>query len=279
MPPPGEPAFNAPRVVLVALAAFVAIHLLRSVVSEETDIGLLLRFAFIPARYDAASQYASDMLGGEGAKLWTFVSYAFLHGDWMHLAVNSVWMLAFGSALAWRFGPGRFLLFSALTAAAGAATHLLFHFGEPTPVIGASAAISGHMAAATRFIFEVGGPLSAFRQAGHGAFMAPAEPFMQALRRPQVIVFFVAWFGMNILFGLGAIAIGEGDASIAWEAHIGGFLAGLALFPLFDPVRGEPAPHPFASHPDGAWDDGLRADGDRPHDGGAGPAQRPGRDS
>jgi membrane associated rhomboid family serine protease len=279
VPPSGEPAFNAPRVVLATLAAFVVVHLLRSVISEQRDIELLLRFAFIPARYDAASDYAGDMLGGDAAKVWTFVTYAFLHGDWMHLAVNSVWMLAFGSALAWRFGPGRFLLFSALTAAAGAATHLMFHFGAPTPVIGASAAISGHMAAATRFIFEVGGPLGAFRQIGRGAFMAPAEPFTRALRRPQVIVFFVAWFGMNILFGLGAIAIGEGDAAIAWEAHIGGFLAGLALFPLFDPVRGAWSPHSFASHPDGPWDDGLRADGDRPHDGGVGPAQRPGRDS
>jgi membrane associated rhomboid family serine protease len=265
--------------VIAAIAAFVAIHVARSLIGEDADIALLLRFAFIPARYDAASPYVADLLGGEGAKAWTFVSYAFLHGDWMHLAVNSVWMLAFGSALAWRFGTARFLLFSALTAAAGAATHLALHFGAPSPMIGASAAISGQMAAATRFIFEVGGPLGAFRQTGRGAFAAPAEPFARAIRRPQMVVFLIAWFGMNLLFGLGAVAIGADGAQIAWEAHIGGFLAGLALFPLFDPVR-TPSSRDGGAGRTGdrrSWDDALRGDGERPHDDGTGAPGGPAR--
>jgi membrane associated rhomboid family serine protease len=44
------------------------------------------------------------------------------------------------------------------------------------------------------------------------------------------------WFGVNIVFGVGSIAIGADGASVAWQAHIGGFLAGLMLFSLFDPV-------------------------------------------
>ena len=265
MSPEREPAFNAPRVVIAALAVFILIHVVRSLVNEETDIALLLRFAFIPARYDAASQYADAMLGGDAAKVWTFVTYAFLHGDWTHLLVNSVWMLAFGSALAWRFGTLRFLAFSALTAAAGAATHLALHFGEPIPVIGASAAISGHMAAAMRFIFEIGGPLGAFRRHDSTTFAVPAEPFLQAIRRPQLLIFVGAWFGMNILFGLGAIAIGEEGQSVAWEAHIGGFLAGLALFPLFDPVRKVSRDGSAPTWND--WPDGdLRGGRERPHD-------------
>jgi len=251
-----EPAFNAPRVVVWSVALFVVVHVVRSFISEGADIEVLLRFAFIPARYDPASPYAADMLGGEGAKAWTFLTYALLHGGWLHLLVNSVWMLAFGSALAWRFGTARFLVFSAVTAAAGAATHLAFHFGAPVPVVGASAAISGHMAAAMRFIFEVGGPLSAFRSHGEAAFNAPAEPFRCAIRRPQVIIFLVVWFGANLLFGLGAVALTGAEADIAWEAHIGGFLAGLAMFPLLDPVRGRQA----ASHPDERWDEALRRD-------------------
>jgi membrane associated rhomboid family serine protease len=267
--PAREPAFNVPTAVLATLAVLAAIHLIRWLLPEDLDIEVLLRFAFIPARYDAASPYASDMLGGTGAEIWTFVTYAFLHGDLTHLAVNSIWMLAFGSAVAWRFGTARFLVFSAITAAAGAATHLALHFGDPTPVVGASAAISAHMAAATRFIFGSGGPLGVFRHSGRDAFSIPAEPLSQALRRPQVIAFLGVWFGTNILFGLGAVAlIGEGS-SVAWEAHIGGFLAGLLLFPAFDPA---PRRRASAERLEGG---GLPPPPDRGHDGGTGAAREP----
>ncbi|GLK55838.1 membrane associated rhomboid family serine protease [Methylopila capsulata] len=230
-----ERAFNAPAVVIATIALFGAIHLWRVFLSEDADIAVLLRFAFIPARYDPASPYLPGMLGGEGAKLWTFLTYALLHGDWTHLLVNSVAMLAFGSAVAWRFGPLRFLFFSALCAIGGAAAYLALHLDEPQPVSGASAAISGQMAAAMRFMFEAGGPLGAFRRRGRLAFSAPAVPLAPALRNPQVLIFLLAWFGTNIVFGLGGMAIAGETAAIAWEAHIGGFLTGLVLFPLFDP--------------------------------------------
>jgi membrane associated rhomboid family serine protease len=56
------------------------------------------------------------------------------------------------------------------------------------------------------------------------------------LRNPRVIAFLAVWFGVNIIFGIGSIAIGADGASVAWQAHIGGFFAGLLLFSLFDPV-------------------------------------------
>lgn len=236
LPRDHQPAFNAPRVITVTLAVLAAIHLVRFFLSDDADLAVLLRFAFVPGRYDPSFPYADELLGGEGAKVWTFVTYAFLHGNLTHLVVNGVWLLAFGSALAWRFGAARFLVFSALTAAAGAATHLAFHFGQAAPVVGASAAISGHMAAAMRFMFEAGGPLDVFRRGGREAFLVPAEPLRVTLRRPQAIVFLLAWFGANALFGLGSTSLGLGDAPVAWQAHIGGFIAGLLLFPLFDPA-------------------------------------------
>jgi membrane associated rhomboid family serine protease len=60
---------------------------------------------------------------------------------------------------------------------------------------------------------------------------------MQALRNPQVLVFLGIWFFLNLGFGFGADT-GDlgGSGTVAWQAHIGGFLAGLLLFPLFDPV-------------------------------------------
>jgi membrane associated rhomboid family serine protease len=51
----------------------------------------------------------------------------------------------------------------------------------------------------------------------------------------------VVWFGLNLLFGLGSLSIDGGEQAIAWQAHIGGFLAGLFGFALFDPIKGTPA--------------------------------------
>ncbi len=52
----------------------------------------------------------------------------------------------------------------------------------------------------------------------------------------RVLGFLAVWFGVNIIFGIGSIAIGADGASVAWQAHIGGFFAGLLLFSLFDPI-------------------------------------------
>jgi membrane associated rhomboid family serine protease len=104
------------------------------------------------------------------------------------------------------------------------------------PMIGASAAVSGFMAGAIRFAFQRGGPLAMFRHEEPAAYLVPAAPLSSALRDPRIMVFLLAWFGLNLLFGIGSIGLPGGEQSIAWEAHIGGFLAGLLLFPLFDPV-------------------------------------------
>src|SRR5262249_56221834 len=97
--------------------------------------------------------------GGLAAGLWTFVTYALIHGNWVHLAVNSVWLLPFGTVVARRFGGSRYLLFFAITAAAGAAAHLLTNWSAILPMVGASAAASGFMAAATPFAFHPAAPL------------------------------------------------------------------------------------------------------------------------
>ena len=132
---------------------------------------------------------------------------------------------------------------SIITAAAGAAVHLLTHFGELLPLVGASAAISGAMAAAMRFAFQRGGPLGPlgpFRRDDQAAYRVPATPLSVMLREPRLIVFLIVWFGVNLLFGLGIVSLpGESDMPIAWEAHIGGFLAGLVSFALFDPAQAD----------------------------------------
>jgi membrane associated rhomboid family serine protease len=230
-----EPMFNVPPAALGLTGVLVAVHVIQQLVGREAAVDILLYFAFIPARYSEAAAFAG-LPGGDAAKVWTFVTYALLHADWMHLIVNSVWLLAFGSAVAWRFGTARFLTFFAMTAAAGAATHLLFHLDEPLPLVGASGALSGFMAAAARFVFEAGGPLGAFRQHGAAAYRVPALPLSRALRDPRIVAFLAVWIGLNFLFGVGSLGTELTDNIVAWEAHLGGFVAGLAGFALFDPV-------------------------------------------
>jgi membrane associated rhomboid family serine protease len=232
-----EPIFNVPAAVIAVIVVCVLVHLARTyLLTSDEDIDFLLTFAFIPARYDPTIAVDGALPGGWGADIWTFFTYAFIHGDVMHLGFNIVWLLPFGSAVARRFGSVRFLAFFAVTAAAGAGLHLLFHQGAVMPVIGASAAISGFMAAAIRFAFQRGGPLSLFRGGHDEAYRVPAAPLTTALRDVRIIAFLAAWFGVNILFGLGSLAIPGMEQAVAWEAHIGGFMAGLILFALFDPI-------------------------------------------
>jgi len=235
---PSEPIFNVPAVVSATLAILFAIHALREwVITPEFDNELLWLFAFVPSRYESSMVGLGAYPGGVAADVWTFITYAFLHGSWMHLGLNAVWLLAFGTPVARRFGGARFLAFFAVTAAGGALAHLIVYSGERVPMIGASAAISGFMAAAMRFAFQRGGPLRFIGRADDQAYRVPALPLAAVLRDPRVIIFLAVWFALNLLFGLlGSAALDGSDQPIAWQAHIGGFLAGLLAFPLFDPV-------------------------------------------
>jgi membrane associated rhomboid family serine protease len=234
--PRRERMLNVPAamVVLLAVLALVQLLLMFALTAEQTTEFLLL-FAFIPARYDFSVLSDVAWPGGWAADIWTFVTYALIHANFTHLIFNAVWLLAFGSPVARRFGPLRFTAFMAVTAAAGAAAHLATHFGELLPMVGASAAISGAMAAAARFAFQRGGPLEMWRDRAD-ACRVPAAPLSVSLRDPRVIAFLLVWFGVNILFGVFSMGIPGVEQAIAWQAHIGGFLAGLLAFAAFDPV-------------------------------------------
>lgn len=218
------------------LAIMFGIHFVRALLPVSWDQEILWAFGFVPARYETTLM-AEQIPGGIGARVWSFVSYALLHADLAHIGFNMLWMLPFGSAVARRFGGVRFFLFLAVTSAAGALAHLLTHAHELAPMIGASAAVSGTMAASLRFAFQRGSFLS-FRRSfdADAAARIPALSLSRALRNGRVLAFIGVWFVLNLVTGLGAIAIGTSAQSIAWQAHVGGFLAGLLLFSLFDPV-------------------------------------------
>jgi len=233
-----EPVFNVPGVILALIGSFFLIHIVREELLSDIDRTYFdLMFAFIPARYDSAAVLGDVLPGGFLAEIWTFFTYAFIHGNWTHLIVNCIWLLPFGSAVARRFGTSRFLGFFAVTAAAGALAHLLGHGNEDSAVVGASAAISGTMAGAMRFAFQRGGPLGFWGERDEAAYQVPALPLAGVVREPRVMIFLIVWFGINLLFGMVSLPIGGNDQPVAWEAHIGGFVAGLVLFSLFDPAR------------------------------------------
>jgi membrane associated rhomboid family serine protease len=231
-----NPAVNLPAPVLWLGLVFFAVHALRQLLSAEADRWVLLAFAFIPARY---GPLAHELPGGVAACLWSPLTYAFLHADWVHLGVNLIWMASFGGALARRLKSLRFFALSTVSAMAGAALQYLVSTGEGGIVIGASGAISGMMAATARFAFAPGGPLSGAPAPGEAEadrYRVPDEGLRVVLTRSRALAFILVWFVVNLLFGMNSGLLPGASGPIAWEAHVGGFLAGLLLFPLFDPV-------------------------------------------
>lgn len=222
-----EPIFNVPAAVTAAAALMILIQIVKGLLPDEMGLKFLLALAFIPARYDGA---APELPGGYLTAVTSFVTYMVVHGGWVHLLVNLMWMLAFGSAVARRIGNLRFVAFSVVCGIAGALTHLVFHFGELAPVVGASAAISGQMAAALRFVFSA----SARRGGGQDIVKVPLESLAETLTDRRILLVLAIWVVLNVLFGLGTVSFAGAGGQIAWEAHIGGFLCGLLLFGYFD---------------------------------------------
>jgi membrane associated rhomboid family serine protease len=238
------------------MALLAAVHAWRELVGgldTPDDLRLFLEGAFVPFRYALALGWTTEaeavaqtlardregvsaehaLLGlyltDPGLRPWTLISYAFLHGGWTHLILNSVWMLAFGVVIARMLGSTRFVMFFLATAIAAAVFHFLVHPTSLLPMIGASGAVSGLTGATARLMPALGGFANT---QGHAAYVPSLR---QAFADRRVVGFVALWIGINVLLGLGFIPIGPQDAAIAWEAHLGGFIAGFLLLPLFAP--------------------------------------------
>jgi membrane associated rhomboid family serine protease len=197
-----QPIFNIPFVTKALLIADVAVHAIRLLLPRHLDAALVTTFGFIPARYTLP-----------GAVRWPGlvdpITYQFLHGNLAHLGTNMLALLAFGTGVERRIGGWRMLVFALLCGVASAAFHLVGYPSSQEPVIGASGAISGLFGGVLWFQLRGG--------AGRGA---------------ELWALIALWVVMDVVTGLSGIG-GEG-ASVAWVAHIGGFLAGLLLFEFFD---------------------------------------------
>jgi len=228
--PPREPILTLPGALTAYVALLAAIHL-RVLLPPDLENWTIDVFAFIPKRYDS-TLLDITFPGGAGAKVWTFVTYSLLHANLSHIGFNVLWLLPFGSALARRFGAARFFLFMAVTAVAGALAHLLTHEHAIAPMIGASASVSGTMAAAIRFAFVQGSFLSfrPWRRRRRGE-RAGAVAVARVAQR-TCAGFSASGSASTSSSGLDRLRSAPTVPTIAWQAHIGGFLAGLMLFSL-----------------------------------------------
>jgi membrane associated rhomboid family serine protease len=258
-----EPLLNIPTPIAAMALVFAAFQLASSLLGEQFDLMAWKYLAFVPIRLSLAlapdrlqaiieransDPKARDLVAalhffqiGGGSKPWTLITYALLHGSWTHLGLNCVWLVAFGSPVARRLGAARTFVFSGFAAVVGALAQWGWDPMSAAPVIGASAAVSGLMGAAARFVFSRGGLAFA------GPNQLPLAPLFSSLADPRVLTFIAVWLLTNLVFGVAAVDIGLSDAPVAWIAHIGGFVFGLLALPLFD--RTPLAESPLRSSP------------------------------
>jgi len=223
-----QPIFRIPAVV-VGLILFLALaHVARIALPDALSDHVINRFAFIPARYSHAFLAAHSWInpGNIFDRAVPFVSYMALHNDFTHLAINSLWLLAFGPIVARRYGGLLFLGFFLVCGVAAALMHLAFNWGSLMPVIGASGAISGLMGAGLRLL-----PTQA-------PWAVPGEEGLAPIFSRQIVIFTAIWMAINLAAGLTGFGVGPGELGlIAWQAHVGGYLAGLLLAGPFDRLR------------------------------------------
>lgn len=202
----GEPFLNLPPATTVLVGAIFGIHaLIWLFVDPAQQYRIFEQFGFVPAAFSE-----------DGAPLWRLLlspfSYMFLHGGWMHASVNGFMTLAFGAGVERMIGGKRMILLFVLCGMASVFLHFLFNLHSDDPVVGASGGLSGLFGAALVMMQASG-------QLGSG----------QRGLWPLVVF----WIAVTALFGVTGI---PGGGTIAWQAHIGGFLAGLALIRFFRPA-------------------------------------------
>lgn len=226
----GQPIFNAPTVVVGLVAAMAIVHAGRELLLSENDADWwTIALAFVPGRYGDSG---GELPGAPYAAVTSVVTHMLVHGNFAHIAINSAWLLAVGTPVARRMPAGAFLAFFGLCGVAGAALFWVFNIGLMAPMVGASGAISGLMAAVFRLMYGADGSAGWHLLREHPE-AAPCLSLRATLASRPALTAIGVWVAVNFVFafGLGGLAAPGG---VAWEAHLGGFFAGLLAFGLFD---------------------------------------------
>lgn len=209
---PREPIFNQmPMGVATLIGIIIAAHFAYSVQNPATQAAALATFALSPA------QFAQDISAGNWiSALAMLFGYQFLHGGTLHLVMNLAMLLQAGPIAEAGLrrnqdGTIRFAIFFLLCGVGGGLAFCAFNPGAESVTIGASGAISGIFAG---FLW------------GAIGLARPGQAMLMPVLASAVVFLLI-----NV--GLAALARGFDFLPIAWESHLGGFIAGLILYPLF----------------------------------------------
>jgi membrane associated rhomboid family serine protease len=238
---------NAQYVTIGLIVANVIVFFLTAASGQAAAEAAVVGFGYIPSTiFNIAERPPELIYVPDNA---TYVTYAFLHGDFWHLAGNMLFLWIFGDNIEDALGHVRFFVFYVLCAAAGALLHGLIVPDSEAPLIGASGAIAGIVAAYLMLHPKVKIWILAFGRV--------------PLRIP-------AWIALALWIGFQFVMLAfMGEDEVSWAAHVGGIIAGAALVlvlrrrgvPLFDreivmpravEVDTEPSPREVAS-PSGPW--------------------------
>lgn len=211
---------HAPVASRTILAACCAVFLWQITASTWGQIGTRA-LGFTPAFFFAGG--ADDPLLAWTPFAVPLVTYMFLHSGWLHLLGNMLFLWIFGDDVEDAFGQPGFIVFYLLAGIAAALAQGLPDTGSMVTVVGASGAISG----------VLGAYLVLYPRA-QVSVLVPIFVVVDLVRLPAWVVL-LFWFGVQVLYEVFAPGLGGG---IAFRAHIGGFVAGMALAPLFLKLAG-----------------------------------------
>jgi membrane associated rhomboid family serine protease len=192
---------NLPPMTKYLVILLIGLHVILSlVVSPQQHYWVIEHFGFIPAYYSGGLAFDWPALTG-------LAGFSFLHGSWSHVLINAVMLAAFGAGLERYMGWRKMLLLMIACNIFALVVHVLFNFGSLNPVVGASGALSGLFAAALIMLQAQRGFL------GNGKY--------------KYLPLILLWVGISVAFGFIG---GPGGETVAWAAHVGGFLAGFLFY-------------------------------------------------
>ena len=195
------------RTVPIVTLALIALNVLFFFVELSGGDPFVKQWAFVPSRF----------LANPAADLPTLFTSMFMHGGWLHLGGNMLYLWIFGDNVEDRFGHGLFLVFYILCGLAATFAQLMFSAGSHVPNLGASGAIAG----------VLGSYILLFPQGRVRVLQGRQVVQMPAL---MVIGF---WIVLQLFSGIGSISSAADSGGVAYMAHIGGFFAGLLLTFVF----------------------------------------------
>ncbi len=214
---------SRPWVTYTLILLNVLVFLLE-VASGTAAYDLLMSFAVVPIQALSPAFWLASL----GWPIVTLFTSTFFHGSWTHLIGNMLYLWVFGDNVEDWLGHGRFILFYILCGVLAGVAHIFANPTSTTPTIGASGAVAG----------VLGGYILRYPRARVLTLM-PIGFFVPAFPVPAW-AYLGFWFIVQLASGLAPIWVQEVTQTVAFWAHISGFLVGIALARLMGPVAGEP---------------------------------------